>query len=50
MSETTRAILIALYAALGAALQLALPDRLRRQLNSAYIAIARELGIPTNTS
>ncbi len=48
MSPTTRAILVALYAALAAALQLPLSMPLRRQLNSARVALARELDIPAD--
>lgn len=45
MSPSTRAILTALYAAIAAALQLPLSEHVRRQLRSAQLAIARDLGM-----
>lgn len=47
MSDTTRAILTALYAAIAAALTLPLSESTRRQLGAARACIARDLGIPT---
>ena len=46
MSETTRAILTALYAAIVAVLPLPLTESTRRQLNAARLCLARDLGMP----
>lgn len=45
MSDTTRAILTALYAAIAAALTLPLSESTRRSLAGARNELARELGI-----
>lgn len=48
MSEPTRAVLIALYAAITAALGLPLSEPTRRMLTGARRCLARDLGMPVN--
>ena len=48
MSDTQRAILTALYAAITAALTLPLSEATRRSLHGARCQLARDLGLPVN--
>ena len=49
MSDTTRAVLAALYAAITAALLLPLSEPTRRMLTGARRCLARDLGLPLTT-
>jgi len=46
MSESTRTILLVLYAAIVAALSLSLPEATRRSLRGALCQLARDLDMP----
>lgn len=48
MSDTSRAVLSALYAAITAALLLPLTEATRRSLQGARCQLARDLGLPVN--